>query len=103
MPVAELLMENQANPTPKKIKVAIMKTIKHTLLILLVSIFIISCANDGAYNEESNREMVKKRKAKKDSIKKAGEEASTFDINVDNVTHVWQRNILWFFYQKVSQ
>lgn len=46
---------------------------KKTNLWLLLTLFILllaACGNDGVYNEETNRESVKRKKALKDSIRK---------------------------------
>jgi hypothetical protein len=75
-----------------------MKTIKHTLLILLVSTLIISCGNSGT-TETSNSQMTEKKQGT-DAVKTAEEEAGN---TVEKATYLWQKNILWFFYQKVSQ
>ena len=48
-----------------------MKRIKIFAEVFLSLVFFISCGNDGIYNEETNREAVKKKREKKDSIQKA--------------------------------
>jgi hypothetical protein len=76
-----------------------MKTIKHTLLILTMVVIFVSCGNDGVNNEETSREMIKK---KKDSIRRAEEAKNTsfnyekINVDMEEVKYVWQKNLLWF-------
>ena len=75
-----------------------MKTIKLTLLILILSVFFVSCGNTGT--KETSNSQVTEKKEGTDVIKTAEEEASS---TVEKATYMWQKNILWFFYKKVSE
>jgi hypothetical protein len=48
--------------------------INAALITILLLLFLSACGNDGVYNEETNREAIKRKKAKKDSMIRAEQE-----------------------------
>ena len=80
-----------------------MKTIKHTLLILLLAVCITSCASDETVNQTFSSEMLKQT----DSAKKAAEANNSsgygnINVDVDDVKYVWQKNLLWFLTRHIT-